>query len=113
MAWCKRRRRWSAPWLPALTPWASFKKTASTAASTACGGSPPRGGNGLYRLSLRHERQQRLLGLVELAARGDRTHEGFDDGRVERGPARGHRPDGIDELVALCNVVLQEVAVAG
>ena len=113
MAWCRRRRRWSAPWLPALTPWASFKKTASTSASTAWGGQPPRGGDGLDRLALGDEREQRLLGLVELAAGGDGTHEGFDDGGVERGAAGRHRPDGVDELVALGNVVLQEVAVAG
>ena len=40
-------------------------------------------------------------------------HEGVDDGRVEQGAAGGHGADGVDELVALGQPVLQQVGVAG
>ena len=39
--------------------------------------------------------------------------QGVDDGRVERVTPGRHGPDGIDQLVALGDMVLQEVAVPG
>ena len=113
MAWCSSRRRCRAPWSPADTPSASLTNTASTSASTASGGGPPGRGDGLDRLALGDHAEQLLLGRAEPAVGGHRPHQRLDDGGVERGAAGGHGPDGVDELVALGDVVLQQVAVAG
>ena len=70
-------------------------------------------GDGLDGLALGHPAQQRLLGGRESAMGGDRADQGVDDGGVERRPPGGHRPHRVDQLVALGDVVLQQVAVTG
>ncbi len=73
----------------------------------------PRRGDGLDRFALGDEGEERLFDVGELAVRSDRAHQRLDDGGVEGGAAGRDHADGFDELVALGEVVLQEIAVAG
>ena len=69
MAWCKRRSDLPArPWLPALTPCASFKNGLDLGID-CLGWELALCGDGLYGLAFGHERKQGLLGLLEIAAR--------------------------------------------
>ena len=113
MAWCSRRRRCSAPELPADTPSASLTKTASTSASMASG-------------AVRRATAMALIGLpsatmlsssssARVRPPGETTgaDQRLDDRGVQRGAAGGHRADRIHQLVSLGHVVLEQVAVAG
>ena len=113
IALCRSRSRCRAPSVPAETPSASLTNTASTSASTASGGRRLARGDGLDRLALRHHAEELLLGRRETAVGGHRAQQRVDDGRIERVPAGGDRPDRVDQLIALRDVVLQEVPVAG
>ena len=70
------------------------------------------GGDRLDRLSLGDHLQQRALGVGELARATDRVDEGGDDRRIEHRAAGRHLADGAGELIALGDVVLQQVGVA-
>ena len=102
--------RWRSP---VDAPWASLRNSFSTSSATASGVVACAGGDGLDRPALGDLLEQLLVGGVRVAVGADRLHERVDDGRVEGGAAGGHRPDGVDELVALGDPVLQQVAVAG
>ena len=73
----------------------------------------PRRGDGLDRLALGDHAQELLLGRRQTAVRGHRSHEGVDDRGVERVAPGGDGADRVDQLVALGDVILQQVAVAG
>ena len=77
------------------------------------GREPLRHGDGLDRLALGDHAEQRLLRGRQAAVRGHRADQCVDDRGVEGVASSGDGPDGVDELVALRDVVLQEVAVAG
>ena len=71
-------------------------------------------GDGLDRPALGDEGEQLLVrGGQVVVARLHRSHQGVDDHRVEQGAAGGDGADGVGELVALGEAVLQQVRVAG
>ena len=113
MHWWSSRSRRRAPSVPAETPWASLTNSASTWVSTASG-------------VVRWAAAMALMGLPSATQFNSVSSEsvrppwvvtgrdeGIDDGGVECGAAGGHRPHRVDQLVALGDVVLEEVAVAG
>ena len=113
IALCSRRSRCSAPSVPAETPSASFTKTASTSASTASGGRPLATAMALIGLpSATMPSSSSSAGDSPPCGR-HRADQGVDDGRVEGVAPGGHGADRVDQLVALGDVVLQQVAVAG
>ncbi len=73
----------------------------------------PRCSDGLDRLALGHHPKELFFLRRQAAMRGHGTQQRIDDGGVECVPARRHGTDGIDQLVSLGDVVLQEVAVPG
>ena len=74
---------------------------------------PAGGGDGLDRLALRHHGQQGLVLRRQVAAGLDGPDERADDRRVQHRAAGRHLPDGLGQLVALGDAVLQQVGVAG
>jgi hypothetical protein len=75
-------------------------------------GNPPGHGDRLDRLALGDHAEQLLLGGGEPAGRGDRPDQRLDDRGIQRRAAGGHRADGVRQLVALGDAVLQQVAIA-
>ena len=69
--------------------------------------------DGLDGPALRDHAEQFFLRGRQPPAGDHGSDQGLDDGRVEGGAAGGHRPDRVDELAALGDVVLEQVAVAG
>ena len=77
------------------------------------GRNPARRGDRLDRLALGDHAEQFLLGGQQAAVRDDRGDQRFDDRRVEGGAAGRHHADRVDQLAALGDAVLEQVAVAG
>ena len=114
IAWWSIRRRRSALSSPVDAPLASTRNRCSTWSLTASGvvllatamaliGRP----SAMKVSSSWSERVQVVV------ARLHRSHQGVDDHRVEQGAAGGDGADGVGELVALGEAVLQQVGVAG
>ena len=76
------------------------------------GRNPARRRDRLDRLALGDHAEQCLLGGQQAAVGNDRGDQRLDDRRVERRAARRHHPDRVDQLAALGNAVLEQVAVA-
>ncbi len=66
-------------------------------------------GDGLDGPAFGHEVQQRLLGFAQVPGVGDGVHHRLDDGGVEHRAAGGDGPHRPGQLVALGDVVLQEI----
>jgi hypothetical protein len=69
-------------------------------------------GNDLDRLALCDHAEQLLLGGQQAAGRDDRLDQRLDDRWVEGRAARGDAADGVGELAAFRDAVLEQVAVA-
>ena len=113
IALCSSRSRCSAPSVPAETPSASLTNTASTSASTASGGRRLAAAMALIGLPSATMPRSSSSGGVRPPWAVMGRSERVDDGGVERVAAGGDGTDRVDQLVALGDVVLQEVAVAG
>ena len=113
MAWCSSRRRRSDPAAPADAPSAILRNRSSTSRATNSGVVAARRSDGLDRPSAGDGGEQLLLGGAQVAVARDRLDELVDDAGIEGRAARGHGPHGVDQLVALGDAILEQVAVAG
>ena len=113
IAWCSIRSRCSAPSAPLEASCASWRNRCSTSSLDRLGRGLAGDRDRLHRPALGDVAEQLLVLRREPAVVRDRLHEPVDDRRVERGAAGGHRADGLHQLVALGDAVLQQVGVAG